>query len=278
MEATGSYWISLATTVVAAGFAVSVINPKQARDFAKALLKRAKTDAIDAQTLAQLAALLQPAAWTPPPPIYEELQQRLAQRAALIELRQQVRNQRHALTQKPYVVAAVRERMETLIATFTAQITELEAEIALALRQDDAWAAAAARLQTITGIGVLCTAWLLVATLNFTLCPTAEALTAYAGLVPYPRESGSSVRKRPCIGHTGHAQLRTAVYLAALSATQYNPIIKPFYVRLRAQGKSKKVARCAAARKLLHIAWAVATKEQVFDPHYQQEGAPAASV
>ena len=277
MEATGSYWISLATTLVAAGFAVSVINPKQARDFAKALLKRAKTDAIDAQTLAQLAAMLQPAPWTPPPRIYEELQQRLAQRAALIDLRQQVRNQRHALTQKPYVVAPVRERMDTLIATLTAQIGALETEIALALQQDAAWAAAAARLQTITGIGVLCTAWLLVATLNFTLCPTPEALAAYAGLVPYQQESGSSVRKRPCIGHTGHAPLGTVVYLAALSATQYNPIIKPFYTRFRAQGKSKKVARCAAARKLLHIAWAVATKGQPFDPHYQTGGAPDAT-
>ena len=277
MEATGSYWISLATTLVDAGFAVSVINPKQARDFAKALLKRAKTDAIDAQTLAQLAAMLQPTPWTPPPAVYAELQQRLAQRTALIDLRQQVRNQRHALTQQPYVVAAVRERMDSLIATFTAQIGELEAEIAVALQQDDAWAAAAARLQTITGIGVLSTAWLLVATLNFTLCPTPEALAAYAGLVPYQRESGSSVRKRPSIGHTGHAQLRTAVYLAALSATQYNPIIKPFYARLRAQGKSKKVARCAAARKLLHIAWAVATKGQPFDPHYQKAGASEAA-
>jgi transposase len=188
-----------------------------------------------------------------------------------------VRNQRHALLQKPHVVAAVRERMDSLIATFTTQIAELEEEIATTLRQDAAWAAAAARLQTITGIGVLTTAWLLVATLNFTLCPSPEALTAYAGLVPYKRESGSSVRKRPCIGHTGHAQLRTALYLAALSAAQHNPIIKPFYARLRAQGKSKKVARCAAARKLLHIAWAVATKGQPFDPHYHPGGAPVAT-
>jgi transposase len=277
LEATGSYWMGLATSLAEAGFAVSVVNPAQAHHFAKALLTRGKTDAIDAQTLAHLAALLQPTPWTPPPAIDEELQQRLAQRAALIELRQQVRNQRHALTQKPYVVAAVRERMDSLIATLTAQIGALEAEITTALQQDDAWAAAAARLQTITGIGVLCTAWLLVATLNFTLCPSPEALTAYAGLVPYQQESGSSVRKRPCIGHTGHAPLRTVVYLAALSATQYNPIIKPFYARLRAQGKSKKVARCAAARKLLHIAWAVATKGQPFDPHYQTGGAPDAT-
>ena len=70
MEATGSYWISLATRLVHEGFAMSVINPAQAHHFAKALLKRAKTDAIDAQTLAQLAMILQPEPWTPPPQIY----------------------------------------------------------------------------------------------------------------------------------------------------------------------------------------------------------------
>jgi transposase len=87
MEATGSYWISLATTLTQAGFAVSVINPAQAHHFAKALLKRAKTDAIDAQTLAQLACLLHPTPWTPPPPVYAELQQRLAQHDSILELR-----------------------------------------------------------------------------------------------------------------------------------------------------------------------------------------------
>jgi transposase len=76
MEATGTYWLSLATFLVRQGFVVSAINPAQAHSFAKALLRRAKTDAIDAQTLAQLAALLQPKPWTPPA-IYEELEQRL---------------------------------------------------------------------------------------------------------------------------------------------------------------------------------------------------------
>ena len=77
------------------------------------------------------------------------------------------------------------------------------------------------------------------------------------------------------IGHTGHARLRTVLYLASLNAAQHNPAIKPFYDRLRAAGKSPKVVRCAAARKLLHIAWAVAgtlwVKGQPFDPHYHDE-------
>lgn len=276
IEATGSYWISLATSLHQAGYAVSVINPAQAHAFAKALLKRAKTDAIDAATLTQVAALLQPSPWTPPPAVYHELQQRLAQRDVLLDLRQQVRNQRHALLQHPTVVAAVRQRMDSLIATFTAQIAAVEAELIPALAHDAAWAAAAARLQTIKGVGLLTASWLLVSTLCFTTCPTPEAATAYAGLAPNERSSGTSVYQRPRIGHTGNARLRTALYMATLSAAARNPMIKPFYERLRAAGKPMKVARCAAARKLLHLAWAVVTKEQDFDPAYGQR-APAST-
>ncbi len=274
LEATGAYWITLATMLVERGYHVSVVNPKQAHNFAKMLLKRAKTDAIDAQTLARLGAMLQPAPWTPPPTIYTELQQRLVHRDALIAMRQQLRNQLHALIQQPSVVASVRARLESLIATLTTEVAVLDREIAATLVQDDAWAEAAARLQTITGVGVITTAWLLTATLNFTLCPTPEAATAYAGLAPHAHQSGTSVYKRSAIGHTGHARLRTVLYLASLSAAQHNPAIKPFYDRLRAAGKSSKVARCAAARKLLPIAWAVATTYQPFDPEYhlwQQE-------
>jgi len=277
MEATGSYWVGLATTLAQAGFVVSVVNAAQAHHFAKALLKRAKTDAIDAQTITQLAARLEPAPWTPPPAIYTELQQRLAQRDTLMTLRQQVRNQRHALQHLPVVITSVLERMEALIATFDAQIAAVEQEIEQVLSQDAAWATTATLLLSITGIGLLTAAWLLVTTLNFTVCATAEEATAYAGLAPHPYESGTSVRGRAAIGHGGNGRLRTALYLATLSAAQHNPHIKPFYARLRAAGKPKKVARCAAARKLLHLAWAVATKGVAFDPTYQTQHACSGS-
>ncbi len=276
MEATGSYWVSLATTLAHAGFAVAVINPDQAHNVAKAVLQRAKTDAIDARMLARLAATLQPVPWTPPPAIYTELQQRLAERDTLIGLRQQVRNQRHALVQLPVVIPAVRTRMEELIATFDAQIAAIEREITQILPRDAGWAASAALLVSIAGVGVLTAAWLLVTTLNFTIGATPEAVTAYAGLAPVSKESGTSVRGRGAIGHGGNKRLRTALYMATLSATRYNPPIKAFYDRLRAAGKPAKVARCAAARKLLHLAWAVVRKGRVFDPLYAQQPQEAA--
>jgi transposase len=215
MEATGSYWITLATTLTQAGFTVSVVNPAQAHHFARALLKQAKTDAIDAQILAQLAHLLQPAPWTLPRAVYAELQQRLAQRETRLSLRQQVRNQLHALIHTPVVVTAVKGPMEQLIQTLTEQIEEVDAELEVSLAQDEAWAASATRLQTIIGIGPLVAAWLLVTTLNFTLCESAEALTSYAGLAPRPFQSGSSVHGRARIGHTGNARLRAILYMAS---------------------------------------------------------------
>lgn len=271
LEATGSYWVALATTLAQAGFAVSVINPDQAHHFGKALLQRAKTDAIDAHTLARLAAMLQPPPWTPPPAIYAELQQRLVERDALVNLRQQVRNQLHALVQLPVVIPSVRARMEELIATFDAQIAAIEREIAAVLPQDAAWAANAELLLSIAGVGLLTAAWLLVGTLNFTLGADPAALAAYAGLAPHPKESGTSVRGRERIGRGGHKRLRTALYMATLAAARHNPLIKAFYDRLRAAGKPPKVARCAAARKLLQLAWAVVRKGQAFDPAYAQQ-------
>jgi len=268
MEATGAYWIGMATTLVEAGFFVSVINPASAHHFAKALLKRAKTDAIDAQTLAQLAALLQPEPWSPPPLVYHQLQQRLRERESLLVLQRQVSNQLHALQHSPVVITEVRSRMEALVETLKQQLTAVEAEIGQALSQDQEWAASAQLLQSIKGIGWLTAAWLLVTTLNFTTCESVEAVTAYAGLAPALHQSGSSVWHKPTIGHTGQARLRTALYLATLSAAQNNPVIKTFYDRLRSAGKPMKVARCAAARKLLHIAWAVVKKGQPFDPNY----------
>lgn len=265
LEATGTYWIPLAVALHTAGYAVSVINPAQAHYFAQAQLKRAKTDSLDAQTLAQFAQAFQPARWEPPPQVYHELAQRLAQRQTLLDMRQALRNQLHALTAGAVVVPAVQQRLEDLIATLTEQIKAIEAELAAALAQEATWATNVALLLTIPGIGLLTALWLVVATLNFSGCTRVEELVSYAGLAPQPRQSGTSVRGRDRIGHSGHGPLRKALYLATLSAGQHNPPIKAFYTRLREAGKPVKVARCAAARKLLHLAWAVVTKQQPFD-------------
>jgi transposase len=268
LEATGSYWVTLAVTLHQAGYAVSVVNPAHVQAFARSLPRRAKTDALDAQVLAQFAQERQPPRWTPPEQVYHELRQRLLVRDGLLTMRQQARNQRHALAQWPVHIAGALDPLDAVIADLDTRIATLEDELATVLR-DGAWAESAALLGTITGIGLVTTAWLLVATLNFAACASAEGAAAYAGLVPLAHESGSSVRGRATIGHGGHARLRTALYLATLTAARFNPVIRAQYQRLRAAGKPPKVARCAAARKLLHLAYAVVTKKRAFDPAYR---------
>lgn len=168
--------------------------------------------------------------------------------------RQQVRNQCHALHQWPVAIASPLAHLEAVITDLDARIATLDQELTVVLK-DGAWAQSALLLRTILGIGSLTVAWLLVATLNFTTCAAAEALTAYAGLVPLPYESGSSVYKRARIGHRGHARLRRVVYLARVTACRRNPPLQAMYARVRAAGKPVKVARCTVARKLLHQAW-----------------------
>lgn len=265
LEASGTYWVALAVALHHAGYAVSVINPAHAANFARSLPRRSKTDALDADMLCLFALERQPASWTPPPAVYHELRQRLVARDGLMEMRQQARNQLHAVRQWPVLVAAVVDQYEAIIADLDGRIQTLEDEIATNI-QDGAWAASATLLATIPGLGLVTIAWLLVATLNFEACATPEAAAAYVGLAPLEQQSGTSVRGRPTIGHGGHGRLRKALYLATLSATRHNLPVKVFYDRLRAAGKPMKVARCAAARKLLHIAWAVVTKHRPFDP------------
>jgi transposase len=247
-----------------------VVNPAKVHNYAKSLPRRSKTDHLDAQLLALFAAERRPETWTPPPAIYHELRQRLIARDGLLEMRKHARNQLHALLQWPVVVLPVQQQLEGVIANLDEQIRLLDRAIEEVLAAG-AWAASARRLESIPGIGPLTAAWLLVTTVHFTLCPTPEAAVGYAGLNPLEGRSGTSLQRRPAIGHGGNRRLRTALYLAAISASQHNPVIKAFYTRLRQAGKAPKVARCAAARKLLCIAWAVVTKEQLFNPEHGAE-------
>lgn len=160
------------------------------------------------------------------------------------------------------VVAAVRQHRAERVAA-------LEAEIA-AVPKGSVWAESLACLTGAPGVDLVTAAWLLIGTPDFALCAGPQSLTASADLAPVPRESGGTIRGRPSIGHDGNGRRRTARYLATRSAARYTPASTMFYERLRAAGKPLKVAHCAAARKLPHLAWALGTKQQRFDPDHKQ--------
>jgi transposase len=175
----------------------------------------------------------------------------------------------------------VRDRLCAVDRCLSEAITAVEEEVRQVVRpreeeeyplagddgQDVAqWVVTSERLHTIPGVGRITAWWIVVSTRTFTIGTNAEQAAAYAGLAPMPRQSGTRVQKRPWSGQSGNARLRRALYLATLSGARFNPPLQTFYDRLIDNGKPKKVARCAVARKLLHIAWAVGKKGQDFNP------------
>lgn len=270
MEATGTYWMNLALYLFRQGYVVSVINPSTAFHFAKSMLKRDKNDPLDAQMLAEMGIMqhsLLPI-WREPPPVYEDIHQRLTQRDALVHIRVQTQNRRHALSKRTERIDAVEQRTDELLNFLEAQIDCLERELARIYQGEHDWSPSAQYLLSIKGVGVVTTGWLLVATQNFQTFDTAEQAASFAGLVPRQRQSGTSLNGKHEIGFAGHPRLRRAMFIAAKSALQHNPHIKPFYKRLTGKGKLSKVATIAAARKLMHICWACVKYERLYDPNY----------
>jgi transposase len=182
---------------------------------------------LDAQTLARFAQTQKSAVWNSPPQVYYELQQRLCQCQDLMGVRGQLTNQLHALTAGPIVVECVKARLLQLIADIDVQIVEVDEEIKkVAQKADKNWAKSIELLQTIPGIGLLTACWLVMLSFNFTACKSGASLAHYAGLAPVERRSGTSVRGYPQVGGGGHTQLRNLLYMAALSACRFNPLLK----------------------------------------------------
>jgi transposase len=277
MEATGSYWIGAATALHQAGWAVAVVSPASARHYARARLRRAKTDAVDALILAQYGRDLGPARWTPPPAEVQLLQLLLRQRDDLVAMRTQTTNRLHALAQWPDLPADLADPLRAVLATVEAQIAQLDERIQQRAAAAGTIAADVARLDGIAGVGWLTAT--LVLTELWVLGPTASPAqaVAYAGLDPAPHQSGTSVRGAGHISKAGNARLRQALYMAALSAARSNPTLRAFYQRLLGRGKLKKVALVAVARKLLVLMVTLVRQRRTFDPAWRgQRGQPPA--
>lgn len=266
MEATGAYWQGLATTLVQQGWTVSVVSPSSVHYYAQARLRRAKTDAVEATTLAAYGWDMHPAPWTPAPVEVQALQLLIRQRDDLIGMQTETRNREHALQRLPVtpteahaaltaVATVLREQIEALTTAIRQQAT------AAARLADDL-----ARLQRIVGVGLLTATIVLVETRPLRQGASPAQVVAYAGLDPAPRDSGTAVRGAGHISKTGKARLRQAVFMAAISAARFNPPLKAFYDRLVARGKRKKVALVAVARKLLVLMVTLLQQQRTFDP------------
>jgi len=244
VEATGGLEIPLVGALATAGVPVVVVNPRQVRDFAKATGKLAKTDAVDAQVLAHFAEVMRPE----PRPLPDEQTQALAalvaRRRQLVEMLTAEQN-RLASARGP-----VRQNLRAHIAWLVRALGHADADLAQAIRNSPVWREKEALLRSTPGVGPVLTTTLL-ANLPELGTVTGKQIAALVGVAPFNRDSGTWRGKRTVWG--GRAQIRAVLYMGALVAARFNPVIRAFYLRLCAAGKAKKVALTACMRKLLLI-------------------------
>jgi len=244
LEATGGHEIPLVTAAGMAGLPIVVANPRQVRDFARAMGRLAKTDVIDAGTLALFAERVRP----PVRPLPDEETRRLD---ALVTRRNQIVTmitaERNRLLSTPRLL---RPDILAHIRWLEKRLRDLDKDLFEAIRQSPLWREKDDLLQSVPGIGPRVSAVLLAGIPELGQLNRRQA-AALVGVAPFNRDSGTLRGRRTIWG--GRAAVRSSLYMAALVATRHNSVIREFYQRLRTAGKRAKVALVACMRKLLSI-------------------------
>ena len=243
LEATGGLEIPAAAALAAAGLAVAVVNPRQVRDFARAMGRPAKTDRLDADTLARFAEQVRPMARPLPDAAARGFDALLARRRQLTDMLIAEKN-RLARSRD----AVVRGDLADHVAWLQARVATLDADLEAAVRASPVWREAEDLLRSVPGVGRVMALTLLVELPELGRL-TRREIAALVGVAPLNRDSGTYRGKRAVWG--GRASVRTALFMSALAAVRYNPAIRAFYLRLRATEKAPKTVVVACMRKLL---------------------------
>lgn len=262
MEATGTYGLPLADFLTARGFHVSVVNPAQPAAFGKSEPSWAKTDKADAKLVARFCLAMRPPAWTPPPADIRELQALLRRLENLLEM------QRMELNREDTAAPAVAGSIQVLLAALEGEIKAVREAIRRHIDGNPGLKRRAEPLESIPGVGAATAAWLLTLLGEHRGFDNAKQAVAFAGLAPRLRQSGKWAGQTK-LSKTGDPMLRKALYMPTLSALTFNPAIRAFRQRLKANGKPGKSYVCAARRKLVHIAFAIIKSGKPFDPEYK---------
>lgn len=244
MEATGGIELPIIASLIVDGLPAVAVNPRQVRDFARAMGRLAKTDALDAEVIAHFAAVVHPTPHPLPDAQTQEFSAILTRRRQVVEMLTAEKNRLSTAGK------AVRGRIKAHITWLEQELANLDEDLRRSVGESPVWREKDALLQSVPGVGPILSATLLtelpeLGTLN------RRQIAALVGVAPLNRDSGTFRGKRTIWG--GRATVRATLYMAALVATRHNPVIRTFYQRLCAAGKAKKVAITACMRKLLIV-------------------------
>ncbi len=257
LEASGGYEIALAGELASAELPLAVLNPRQVRDFARATGRLAKTDRIDAQVLAQFADLLRP----PPRPVPDaqsrELMALVARRRQLVEMLTAESNRRG------HTPGCVERAIAVHIRWLRKQLAEFDAILEKAICRSPLWSTKARLLRSVPAVGSV-TVTTLLAHLPELGTLTRRQIAALVGVAPFNHDSGKMRGTRTIWG--GRAHVRAVLYMCTLVATRRNPVLRAFYLRLRAAGKKPKVALTACMRKMLIMLNAILRHQLPWNP------------
>lgn len=264
LEASGRYGEPLAHFLVAQGYPVSYLNPKQIHAFSKVNLNYNKTDKQDALLIARFCQLYSPALWQPTSPQQQQLQQRSRRLNALEKMRQQERNRLKSGITDPFTLDQIRAN----IAHFDALIEQTQTAIQHLIGQTSTLLQQQTLLVSIKGISDKTAALLLAELGDLQRFDSPRQLAAYIGITPQHFQSGTSVNKRSSISKQGNARVRAALYMPAVVAKRWNKPCHQFAQRLEDAKKPGKVIIIAVMRKLIHQIFAILKSGRPFDPNF----------
>ena len=270
MEASGPYYLGLASLLADQKISVSVLNPLVIRRYSQMRLSRAKTDAKDARLIAEYASEQPLSRWSPPSSVNQTMRQIISVSQGLIRQRAMLLGQKEAFTNTPVADPFVMEVLDEQIDRITSALCILEARLKKLILAH--YRSCFEAVTSVPGIGPKTATLLISMTDGLSKFDDARKLASYVGICPRIFNSGSSIKGRGSICKLGSSQLRKMLYMCTWTAKKCNPGCKQMYDRMKQAGKPERVIKIALAHKLLRQAYAVGTSGE----HFMKEKALAA--